>query len=113
MTIKPLVKAFFDNDTNTFSYVVTDPVTKHCAVIDSVMNYDAASASMHYQQADEILLYIKQQGLTVEWILETHVHADHMTAAPYIQSSAGGKIAMSRKISVVQETFSKISLYTT
>lgn len=108
MTIKPLVKSFFDNDTNTFSYVVTDPVTKHCAVIDSVMNYDAASASMHYQQADEILHYIKQQGLTVEWILETHVHADHMTAAPYIQSSAGGKIAMSKKISVVQETFSKI-----
>jgi len=108
MTIKPLVKSFFDNDTNTFSYVVTDPVTKHCAVIDSVMNYDAASASMHYQQADEILHYIKQQGLTVEWILETHVHADHMTAAPYIQNNAGGKIAMSKKISVVQETFSKI-----
>lgn len=108
MAVQPVVQEFFDEGTNTFSYVVSDPATRCCAVIDSVMNYDAASSSTHYEQANRIIDYIQQQELTVEWILETHVHADHMTAAPYIKEALGGKIAMSKKISVVQDTFSKI-----
>ncbi|WP_332604815.1 MBL fold metallo-hydrolase [Acinetobacter sp. ESBL14] len=104
----PTVKAFFDEQSNTFSYVVHDPETKHCAIIDSVLDYDAASASTSTQHADEIITYIQSQALTVEWILETHVHADHLTASQYLKSELGGKIAMSEKIAIVQDTFSAI-----
>lgn len=104
----PQVKAFFDQDTNTFSYVVNDPQTNCCAVIDSVLNYDAASASTSTESADQIIQYIGDHQLKVEWILETHVHADHLTASQYLKSKLGGKVAMSQKISIVQETFSAI-----
>lgn len=104
----PVVKDFFHEDTNTFSYVVSDPATKACAIIDSVLDYDAASASTSTTHADQIIAYVKAQGLTVEWILETHVHADHLTAAQYLKATLGGKIAMSQKISMVQETFAAI-----
>ncbi|MDR2061318.1 MAG: MBL fold metallo-hydrolase [Acinetobacter sp.] len=104
----PLVKAFFDNDSHTFSYVVTDPETLHCAIIDSVLDYDAASATTSTTHADEIIGYIQNNSLKVEWILETHVHADHLTASQYLKSQLGGKIVMSEKIAVVQETFSAI-----
>lgn len=104
----PLVKAFFDDDSHTFSYVVTDPETLHCAIIDSVLDYDAASATTSTTHADEIIGYIQNNSLKVEWILETHVHADHLTASQYLKSQLGGKIAMSEKIAVVQETFSAI-----
>lgn len=104
----PVVKAFFDENSNTFSYVVHDPETKHCAIIDSVLDYDAASASTSTQQADEIITYIESEALTVEWILETHVHADHLTASQYLKSKLGGTIAMSEKIAIVQDTFSAI-----
>ncbi|MCH7312983.1 MBL fold metallo-hydrolase [Acinetobacter sp. ANC 3882] len=104
----PAVKAFFDENSNTFSYVVHDPETKHCAIIDSVLDYDAASASTSTQQADEIITYIDSKALTVEWILETHVHADHLTASQYLKSKLGGTIAMSEKIAIVQDTFSAI-----
>lgn len=104
----PLVKAFFDNDSHTFSYVVTDPETLHCAIIDSVLDYDAASATTSTTHADEIIAYIRHHVLQVQWILETHVHADHLTASQYLKSQLGGKIAMSEKIAVVQETFSAI-----
>lgn len=104
----PQVKAFFDQKTNTFSYVVTDPGTQVCAIIDSVLNYDAASASTSTQGADEVIQYIEENQLKVEWILETHVHADHLTASQYLKSRLGGKIAMSEKIAIVQETFSAI-----
>ncbi|MFV5191611.1 MULTISPECIES: MBL fold metallo-hydrolase [Acinetobacter] len=104
----PLVKAFFDNDSHTFSYVVTDPETLHCAIIDSVLDYDAASATTSTTHADEIIGYIQNNSLKIEWILETHVHADHLTASQYLKSQLGGKIAMSEKIAVVQETFSAI-----
>ncbi|RLZ07588.1 MBL fold metallo-hydrolase [Acinetobacter sp. 2JN-4] len=104
----PQVKAFFDQDTNTFSYVVNDPQTNCCAVIDSVLNYDAASASTSTESADQIIQYIGDYQLKVEWILETHVHADHLTASQYLKSKLGGKVAMSEKISIVQETFSAI-----
>lgn len=108
MSNLPIVKDFFHEDTNTFSYVVRDPATKACAIIDSVLDYDPASASTSTVHADKIIAYIKEQDLTVEWILETHVHADHLTAAQYLKAELGGKIAMSQKISIVQETFGAI-----
>lgn len=108
MAKHPLVQDFFDEATNTFSYVVSDPVTKRCAIIDSVLDYDAASASTSTTQADRIIAYVKAQTLEVEWILETHVHADHLTAAQYLKQELGGKIAISQKIAVVQETFAAI-----
>lgn len=102
------IQHFFDENTNTFSYVVSDPVTLQCAIIDSVLDYDPASATTTTTHADEILAYIHKNELTVEWILETHVHADHLTASQYLKAQLGGKIAMSHKISIVQETFSAI-----
>ena len=108
MTQQSHVKAFFDKNTNTFSYVVSDPQTAQCAIIDSVLDYDAASAITSTEHADQMIAYVKSQGLTVEWILETHVHADHLTAAPYLKQQLGGKIAISKKIALVQETFGKI-----
>lgn len=108
MTQQPHVKAFFDKNTNTFSYVVSDPQTAQCAIIDSVLDYDAASATTSTEHADQMIAYVKSKGLTVEWILETHVHADHLTAAPYLKQQLGGKIAISKKIALVQETFGKI-----
>ena len=108
MSQQPQVQEFFDENTNTFSYVVSDPVTRQCAIIDSVLDYDAASASTSTTHAEQIISYVQAQNLKVEWILETHVHADHLTAAQYLRSVLGGKIAMSHKISLVQETFSSI-----
>lgn len=104
----PHAKAFFDEDTSTYSYVVADTVTKACAIIDSVLDYDAASAKTSTIQADKLIDYVKAQNLQVEWILETHVHADHLTAAPYLKQQLGGKIAMSKHIDTVQQTFAKI-----
>ena len=108
MSNLPIVKDFFHEDTNTFSYIVRDPATKACAIIDSVLDYDPASASTSTIHADKIIAYIKEQDLTVEWILETLVHADHLTAAQYLKAELGGKIAMSQKIGIVQQTFGAI-----
>lgn len=102
------VQEFFDENSNTFSYVVTDPKTQKCAVIDSVLDYDAASASTSTAHADCILAFIQQNSLSVEWILETHVHADHLTAAQYIKEKTGGKIAIGHHIKQVQQVFSAI-----
>ncbi len=106
--MNPLVQHFFDENSNTFSYVVTDPITRQCAIIDSVLDYDAASATTSTQHADQIIAYVKAQNLSVQWILETHVHADHLTASQYLKQQLGGCIAMSQKIAVVQQTFSAI-----
>lgn len=108
MSQSAVVQDFFHEDTNTFSYVMSDPATGKCAVIDSVLDYDAASASTSTTHADRIIAYVREHELEVEWILETHVHADHLTAAQYLHSQLGGKIAMSHYISVVQETFGEI-----
>ena len=108
MSVKPDVKAFFDPATNTISYVVKDPSSKACAVIDSVMDIDYAAGRITYQHADAIIDYVRGHGLSLEWIIETHVHADHLSAAPYIQSTLGGKIGIGDKIMVVQDTFGKI-----
>ena len=106
--MQPDVKAFFDTATNTVSYVVKDPEGTACAVIDSVLDYDQAAGRTNTTSADEIIAYIKSEGLRVEWILESHVHADHLSAAPYLQDELGGKIGIGDQITIVQNTFGKI-----
>lgn len=108
LTIKPEVEAFFDPATNTISYVVKDPDSSACAVIDSVMDIDYPAGRITYQHADEIIDHIRRNGLKLEWLIETHVHADHLSAAPYIQDKLGGRIGIGDRITVVQETFGKI-----
>ena len=104
----PEVRAFFDSDSNTVSYVVTDPATKKAAIIDSVLDFDYASGTIAYDHADMIVAYVKGQALDVEWLIETHVHADHLSAAPYIQQKLGGKLGISSRISEVQTVFGKM-----
>lgn len=104
----PLIKAFFDNATNTVSYVVQEPNGQTCAIIDSVLDYDAAAGRTDTTSADAIIEWIKAQDLHVAWILESHVHADHLSAAPYLQDALGGKIGIGEQITVVQNTFGKI-----
>jgi glyoxylase-like metal-dependent hydrolase (beta-lactamase superfamily II) len=106
--VKPEVKAFFDEPTNTVSYVVKDPSSNACAVIDSVMDIDYAAGRITYHSADAIIAYISQNDLKLEWLIETHVHADHLSGAPYIQAKLGGKIGIGENITIVQETFGKI-----
>ena len=108
MEVKPEVNAFFDEATNTISYIVKDPASNACAIIDSVMDIDYAAGRITYDHADQLIRQIEAQGLKLEWIIETHVHADHLSAAPYIQQKLGGKIGIGDKIMVVQETFGKI-----
>lgn len=105
--MNPLVQDFFDENTNTFSYVVTDPKTQYCAIIDSVLDYDAPSATTQTTHADQIIAYIEKHQLKVQWILETHVHADHLTASQYLKAQLGGQIAMSEKITIVQDIFQR------
>ncbi|MEE4014195.1 MBL fold metallo-hydrolase [Roseibium sp. FZY0029] len=108
MGIKPEVTPFFDPATNTISYVVKDPASNACAVVDSVMDIDYAAGRITYDHADQIIAYIREKDLKLEWLIETHVHADHLSAAPYIQQKLGGKLGIGDKITVVQETFGKV-----
>jgi glyoxylase-like metal-dependent hydrolase (beta-lactamase superfamily II) len=108
MSVKPDVTAFFDPATNTISYVVKDPASNACAVVDSVMDIDYAAGRITYDHADEIIAFIEKNGLKLEWLIETHVHADHLSAAPYIQGKLGGKLGIGDKITVVQDTFGKV-----
>ncbi|MEH6517882.1 MAG: MBL fold metallo-hydrolase [Halioglobus sp.] len=103
-----VVTTFFDDLSNTLSYVVQDPGSKACAVVDCVMNLDYASGTLSFEGADAIIAFIESAQLELQWILETHVHADHVSAAPYIKSKLGGKIAIGQQITVVQETFGGI-----
>lgn len=103
----PQVKAFFDEPTNTFSYVVQDPESTACAIIDSVLDFDYASGCTDVRSADEIIAYVRDKDLSVEWILETHVHADHLSAAPYLHQTLGGKTGIGAMITLVQDTFGK------
>lgn len=104
----PEVKAFFEPDSNTISYVVKDPTSDACAVIDSVMDIDYAAGRISHEHADQIIAYIKAEGLKLEWLIETHVHADHLSGAPYIQQKLGGKIGIGSQITVVQDVFGKV-----
>lgn len=102
------VQAFFDEPTNTVSYVLHDPVTRHAAVVDSVLDFDAAAGRTSTASADALIAYIERESLSVEWLLETHAHADHLSAAPYLQRRLGGMIAIGREIVTVQNVFGKI-----
>lgn len=108
LALKPEVVPFFDPATNTISYIVRDPNSTACAVVDSVMDFDYASGRISYEHADAIIAYIREHGWRVEWLLETHVHADHLSAAPYIQQQLGGKLGIGENIVVVQQTFGKV-----
>jgi glyoxylase-like metal-dependent hydrolase (beta-lactamase superfamily II) len=108
MSVKPEVSAHFDEATNTITYIVKDPNSDHCAIIDSVMDIDYAAGRITYDAADALIKEIQDRGLTLDWIIETHVHADHLSAAPYLQQKLGGKIGVGEKIMVIQETFGKI-----
>jgi glyoxylase-like metal-dependent hydrolase (beta-lactamase superfamily II) len=108
LSVRPDVTAFFDPVTNTISYVVKDPSSPACAVIDSVMDFDYASGRISYDHADAIIAHIRRHDLRLEWLIETHVHADHLSAAPYIQHQLGGRIGIGEQIRVVQDTFGKV-----
>ena len=106
--LKPVVTHFFDEPTNTFSYVVEDSTSGACAIVDSVLDFDYAAGRIGYEAADRIIAFVRERGLTVEWIVETHVHADHLSAAPYLQAALGGLTGIGEHIDTVQETFGKI-----
>jgi len=108
MEAHPEVKAFFDEATNTVSYVVKDPESSACAIIDSVMDFDYSSGRTGFSHANLIIEHVRENSLEVQWIIETHVHADHLSAAPYLQDHLGGQIGISEKITLVQDTFGKI-----
>ncbi|WP_282129594.1 MBL fold metallo-hydrolase [Roseobacter litoralis] len=108
MSVKPHVQAFFDEATNTITYIIKDPASNACAIVDSVMDIDYAAGRITFDHADELIRQVEAQGLELEWIIETHVHADHLSAAPYIQGKLGGKIGVGSKITVVQDVFGKV-----
>ncbi|MCB1495741.1 MAG: MBL fold metallo-hydrolase [Bauldia sp.] len=102
---KPVVRAFFDEPTNTASYLVSDPVTKRAAVIDPVLDYDQRTGKASTKSADAILEAAEEDGLTIDWILETHAHADHLTAAPYMKLKTGAQVGIGEHIREVQKIF--------
>jgi glyoxylase-like metal-dependent hydrolase (beta-lactamase superfamily II) len=106
--MQPQVRAFFDEATFTASYVVHDPATRRAAIIDSVLDYDPASGRTSHASAEAIVAYVAAERLAVDWLLETHAHADHLSAAPWLQERLGGKLAIGRAITVVQEVFGKV-----
>ncbi|CAM9459297.1 unnamed protein product [Phaeothamnion confervicola] len=104
----PHVQGFFDPVTFTASYILRDPASSACAIIDSVLDFDYAAGRTHTESADKIIAYVRAQDLQVQWIMETHVHADHLTAAPYLQQKLGGKTAIGKSVTIVQKTFGEI-----
>jgi glyoxylase-like metal-dependent hydrolase (beta-lactamase superfamily II) len=104
----PVIKAFFDEETFTVSYVVHDPETGRAAIVDSVLDYDPASGRTSSTSADAIIAYAREKELSIDWLLETHAHADHLSAAPYLQKKLGGKIAIGEHIVTVQDVFGKV-----
>ena len=108
MKLQPDIKAFFDPATHTVSYVVSDPRTRECAIIDSVLNYDPKSGRTSTKAADEIIEYVRRAGLKTRWILETHAHADHLTAAQYLKRTLGGMVGIGEHIKDVQRIFGKV-----
>ncbi len=108
MNTQPQVSAFFDSPTNTFTYLVRDPSSDACAIIDSVLAFDYSSGRTDTRAADELITHIREASLQVQWILETHAHADHLSAAPYLQEKLGGKIGIGEHIVEVQQIFGKV-----
>ena len=108
LSSKPVVKGFFDEATNTISYCVKDPNSNACALYDSVLDFDFSSGRTSKKSADALIAYVKDQGLDVEWIIETHAHADHLSAAPYLQEQLGGKLGIGGRVIEVQDIFGKI-----
>ncbi|WP_315744401.1 MULTISPECIES: MBL fold metallo-hydrolase [unclassified Bradyrhizobium] len=106
--VKPTVTGFFDPDTSTISYVVKDPQSASCAIIDPVMDIDYAAGRISFKSADILIDHVKRNGLRLEWLIETHAHADHLSASPYIQKSLGGKIGIGDHILTVQDTFGRV-----
>ena len=106
--MKPEVYGFFDEATFTITYVVRDPNSKKCAIVDSVLDFDYASWRTDTRSADAVIAFVQDKGFEVEWLLESHVHADHLSAAPYLQEKLGGKIGIGENITVVQNTFGKV-----
>ena len=104
----PSVEAFFDDETFTVSYVVMDPATHRCAVIDSVLDYDPAAGRTSHTSADAVIDFIRHEGLVVDWVLETHVHADHLSAAPYMKAAVGGVTAIGENVRAVQKVFGEL-----
>ncbi|OAI23756.1 MBL fold metallo-hydrolase [Methylosinus sp. R-45379] len=102
------VETFFDEPTFTASHVVYDPATRHAAIVDSVLNFDAASGRTSTKGADQIIAYVNHESLMIDWLLETHAHADHLSAAPYLQTKLGGRLAIGREITTVQNVFGKV-----
>lgn len=107
-TDNPEVTTFYDEVTNTFSYIVKDPNSKHCAVIDPVLDFDRRSGTISYESANQIIAEVRTNSLIVDLLIETHVHADHLSAAPYIQEELGGQICIGKHITVVQDEFGKL-----
>ncbi len=105
---RPVVRSFFDDASFTATHVVHDPKTRSAAIIDSVLDFDQASGRTSRTSADAIIAYVEAEGLTVVWHLETHAHADHLSAAPYLQQRLGGQLAIGRAITTVQDVFGKI-----
>jgi len=108
VTVKPVVAGFYDPETATISYVVRDPASKSCAIVDAVMDIDYAAGRISYRSADVVIDYVVANGLTVEWLIETHAHADHLSGAPYIQKKLGGLIGIGEHIVTVQQVFGKV-----
>lgn len=108
LTIIPKVTGFFDDASNTISYVVQAPNSTSCAIIDPVIEFDPAAGRLTTEGSEKLISFIKDQGLTLEWIIETHVHADHLSGAPYIQEQLGGKIGIGEQVQTVQDTFGKV-----
>lgn len=104
----PEVSSFYDEATHTVTHVVSDPQTRRAAIIDSVMDFDPASAAISFGSADAVIAHVRERGLSVDWLLETHVHADHLSAAPYLQQMLGGNIGIGARVIAVQETFGTV-----
>lgn len=105
---RPIVRTFFDEPTFTATHVVHDPVTRRAAIIDSVMDFDQASGRTSHASADAVIAYVREQNLTVDWLLETHAHADHLSDAPYLKKYLGGKVVIGRDIVTVQNVFAGV-----
>lgn len=108
MDTRPEVTGFFDEATNTISYVLKDPNSNSCAIVDSVMDIDYFAGRISSESVDNLISFVRENALSLEWILETHVHADHLSGAPYIQNELGGKLGIGARIIEVQDTFGKI-----